>query len=475
MNARMFTGFVVAGGAIACATALALVKFGSLVALLPLIALVGLLLLTRPALLLGIFLSATAFCEIDRSGFLSFRTFFYNGKPSPSDVLFFAVVLAVAADLARRRRAPRLPQPLTLPLGLVGLALVGGLLTGYVGGGDTFAMINSLRSLGMLVILPIVVVNVLEEPTDVWYFAAGAAGLCAEKGLEGVIAWFLGAGRQLGSTTLTFYSPAPNFLLLTFLLAVLGAIATRVRLPVWIYVAAPICLTAFILSFRRNFWIAGVVGVLLLLLVGSGFRGRRILVVALAVSVLAIRVALAVTSVPDLQSSVIERVTSLTPTRVEAQKYDRYRLDEARNVFAEIKSEPITGLGLGVPWDARYPLPVELAGGRQYTHVTVLWWWLKLGILGLIAYVALMSVAISTAFSIARAHPNPRIRAACLGLFASLIGLVVAETTGSFTGVSRPLSILLAAMLGWLAAARRELVAVAEEEAETVQAVPVHA
>lgn len=475
MSKKLLVGIVLAALALASVTALALVAIGPKAALLPLAAVIGLLLLARPALLLGIFLSATVLSEIDPSGFLGFRTFFYNGKPSMSDVLFVAVVVSAAADLVRRRRAPRLPQPLTLPLALIALALVAGLATGYAGGGDRLAMFNAIRSLSVLVLLPFVVVNVLEKRTDVWNFVVGAAVLSIEKGVEGLLSWSLGAGRQLGSTTLTFYAPAPNFLLLTFLLVVLGALATRVRLPVWVYLAAPICLAAFVLSFRRNFWIAGVVGVLLLLLVGSGFRGRRILIVALAVSVLAVRVALSVTAVPDLQSSVVERVTSLAPSRVEAQRYDRYRLDEARNVFAEIRSEPVTGLGLGVPWEARYPLPVELDGGRQYTHVAVLWWWLKLGVLGLIAYVATMVVGIATALAVARGHPEARIRAVSLGVFAGLIGLVVAETTGSFTGVSRPLSILLAAMLGWLAAARRELAPVTEEEPEALEALPARA
>jgi O-antigen ligase len=475
VSKKLLAGIVVVVLATAAITAFALVEIGLKAAVLPVAAVFLMVLLTRPAVLLGIFLTATVLCEIDPSGFLGFRTFYYNGKPSTSDVLFVAVVVSVAFDLARRRRAPRLPQPLTLPLALIALALVAGLATGYVSGGDRLAMFNGIRSIGVLVLLPFVVVNVLEKRADVWRFAIGAAVLSIEKGIEGIVSWSLGAGRQLGSTTLTFYAPAPNFLLLTFLLVVLGALATRVRLPIWVYLGAPICLAAFVLSFRRNFWIAGVVGLLLLLLVGSGFRGRRILVVALAASVIAVRLALSVTAVPDLQTSVVERVTSLTPSRVEAQRYDRYRLDEARNVFAAIRSQPFTGLGLGVPWEAKYPLPVELDGGREYTHVVVLWWWLKLGILGLFAYVATMGVAIATALAVARGHPEARIRAVSLGVFAGLIGLVVAETTGSFTGVSRPLSILVAAMLGWLAAARRELAPVTEEQPEILEALPARA
>ena len=450
-------GFIAGAAALAGATALALVIAGPVPALLPLGALAGVFLLVRPALLLGLFVGLAVLCEIDPEGFLGFRAAFYNGRPSLSDLLFIGVLVAAAADLVRKGRAPRLPQPFTLPLALLSLAMVAGIATGHVEGGESLATINSVRSLAVIVLLPIVVVNVLEDRRDLWLFVVVAAALSVEKGLEGLVSWFLGAGRTVGETTLTFYAPAPNFLLLVFLLVLLAAVATRVQFPWWVYAATPICLLAFILSFRRNFWIAGAVGVLLLLLLGSGFRGRRILVAALVVFVVAARLALAVTSVPDLESSVVERVTSLSPTRVEAQRYDRYRLDEARNVVAEIRAHPVTGLGLGVPWQATHPLPVELEGGREYTHVVFLWWWLKLGLLGAVAYVAIMVSGIATAFALSRRHPLAEIRAVSLGVFAGLIGLAVAETTGSFTGVSRPLSIIFAAILGWLAAARRDL------------------
>jgi O-Antigen ligase len=477
MSLTVRAALVTGGVALAGATAAALAAGRTVFALLPLGAIVGLLLLGRPALLLGIFVGGVALCEIDPEGFLGFRTFFYDGRPSVSDALFVAVLAATAVDLARTRRRILLPDPFTLPLVFLALAIVGGTATGYVNGGDQVAILNAVRTLAVLVCLPFVVVNVVRERRDVWNFVAGAAALCIVKGIEGMVSWFSAAGRPLGGTTLTFYAPAPNFLLLAFLLVVLGFLALRVRMPWWVYAATPICLAAFVLSFRRNFWIAGVVGVVLLLL-SSGFRGRRILIAALAVFVLAARLAVSVTSLPDLESSVAERFSSLTPTRVEADPFDRYRLDESRNVVAVIRGHPITGLGLGVPWEAKYPLPVELERGREYTHVTFLWWWLKLGLLGALAYLMLMITAMVTALALARRHPLVEVRAVGLGLFAALVGLAVAETTGSFTGVSPPLTIIFAALLGWLAAARRELVGepvLEQQSAELAPGVAVHA
>jgi hypothetical protein len=460
---RLAAAATAAAAAAASAAALAAGHTG--LAFLPLGAVALVLLLGRPALLLGIFLGATVLCEIDPLGFLSFRTFFYEGRPSPSDLLFIAVLASVALDLVRNNRKLRLPHPFTLPLLLLVLALAAGVATGFANGGEHVAIINSLRVFAVIVLLPIAVVNIVRGRRDLWAFVVVGGGLCMVKGIEGIVSWLSGQGRPLGDTTLTFYAPAPNFVLLSFVLVVLAAIALRARLPWWAYVAAPVCLAAFVLSFRRNFWVAGVVGVVLLLL-GSGFRGRRILVGAVLVLLVATRIAVSVTSVPDLESTVTERLTSISPTRIEAHPYDRYRLDEARNVIAEIEQNPVTGIGLGVPWEASHPLPVELEGGRLYTHVTFLWWWLKLGVLGALAYLLLLATAVTTALSLARRHPLVEVRAVALGLFAALLGLAVAETTGSFTGVSQPLTIIVAAIFGWLAAARRDLVT---EAARAVQ------
>ena len=110
---------------------------------------------------------------------------------------------------------------------------------------------------------------------------------------------------------------------------------------------------------------------------------------------------------------------------------------------------------IGVPWTARYPLAQALPGGRQYTHVVVFWYWLKLGLLGVFAYLWIMVAGVRTGLRVWRTDLDPRIQGAGLGLAAALVGLAVAETTGSFTGVEPRETVLLAVMLGWLAAAQR--------------------
>jgi hypothetical protein len=65
-----------------------------------------------------------------------------------------------------------------------------------------------------------------------------------------------------------------------------------------------------------------------------------------------------------------------------------------------------------------------------------------------------MATALWMAFTIWRRHPDGLHRSIGLAVFAGLAGLMVVETTASFTGVDTRFSMVVGAVLGWLAAAR---------------------
>jgi hypothetical protein len=103
---------------------------------------------------------------------------------------------------------------------------------------------------------------------------------------------------------------------------------------------------------------------------------------------------------------------------------------------------------------ANRAISLDFSGARQYTHFLPLWYWMKMGILGLFAYFWLMATAMYMGFSLWRQHPDGLHRSIGLGLFAGFAGLIVVETTASFTGVDIRFSIIVGAALGWLAAAK---------------------
>jgi O-Antigen ligase len=211
---------------------------------------------------------------------------------------------------------------------------------------------------------------------------------------------------------------------------------------------------ALLLSYRRSFWIAAALGLLILVPLASTHK-KRLMIVP---SVLLVAGAIwAIGSVSfQAQSPIVQRAESISPSKIEANAEDRYRLDERANVIAEIKQQPITGLGVDVPWVAiARPLGIEHVGGRLYVHFGLLWWWLKLGVLGAAAYIALLISMAVLAFRTWRRRATPEFRYFGLASLCATAGLVAVETTASFVGVDARFSVIVGAQLGLLAVLAR--------------------
>jgi len=398
--------------------------------------------------------------EDDPEAFLSQVDTFYSTLPGGllefSDLLMLAVVAGTILKVTRSGRAPVLPGPLTLPLALLAVAIGIGLVMGFASGAmDPGAAFSSTRKLLYLLVLPFLAVNLLESRRDLAIGIGLLVAAVVYKSFTGALGLILGIGREIDGSVLTYYAPTANFVLLVFLIAMLIAALMPLRLPTWVWVMWPIALAILILSLRRNFWIALVVCAILTVLVLTGRHGRGLVVPAAASLLVAFWLGLGVVGGSQSDSPVVERVQSLSPDRIDSGAYGRYRLDEQRNVRAEIARQPVVGLGIGVPWQVRHPLPVVFPGGQQYTHITALWYWLKLGVIGLLAYIAVVVAACVAGARLWRSSAPAHVRLVGLALAISFVGLAVAETTGSFLGVESRTTTVVALMFGWLAAALR--------------------
>jgi O-antigen ligase len=281
------------------------------------------------------------------------------------------------------------------------------------------------------------------------------AGLILAKCAVGVVAYVMGQALAFGgeSGQLIYYEAPMNFLMVLYLVAVVIALIAKVPVPRWILLGWPLVLITLGLSFRRSFWIAGLLSLALAALVASGRRGRPWVLMAGAALVLALWSVLAAGQSTDTDNPIVERAQTLNPSQVRQSTGDRYRLDEQRNVVEEIQRNPITGIGLGVPWKARSPLSEEHTGGRYYTHVTLLWYWLNTGPIGFIAYIWLTAVTIWTGLQLWRRGLEKWERVVALAFAVGSVGLAVAETTGSFSGINFRFTVVLGACIAWLASA----------------------
>lgn len=388
------------------------------------------------------------------------ETFYSQALSSltPPDVLLLFGLAGVLLRFAAQDVRPRLPDPLTIPLIVLGLAVVAGVATALsanagVAVGDLF---HRSMHVGYLIMVPLLTVNVLRDTRSLRIFAWAAAALASVKGLTGLYATVGGVGGSVEEEAASFLNPLPNLLMLTFALGVVAALVRRVKIPVWMLVGAPLAMLALLLSYRRSFWIAAAFTLILVIIIASRRRGRAVLAIGAVTLALALTAAFTIGSSSDPSSSPIaERAQTISPGGFGSNRGDRYRIDERANVIENIERHPVTGIGLGVEWDVHQPLAE--AHDRRYAHVALLWYWLAFGVLGAIAYVLLLGSGLWTAMRVWRRHPDPIVQICAIAGFGALVALVVVELTATFTGVEPRLSLLLGAILGWLAAAWHDL------------------
>lgn len=453
--ARPAAGTVLAGAAVGMVLGVGIVRTG---AILPL-GLVGLaacwVLLWRPAITLGL-LVGTAVAFEDTPGAVLTVSRWYEGLPvvflGPTDLLLFVLIGGVVLEITREHDALRLTGPFTPPIVLLAVATLAGLVTGRSAGATTMAIFPQIRPLLFFIVLVPLAGYVLSKDARWRSALTAAAVLIPVKAATGLLTRFRGDEMAPGQDPVTFYEPTMNFLMVLFLLTVTGAAIRRVHLPGWIWLCTPVVTLSLLLSFRRSFWVAAILGLFLVALIATGRRSRPFVALGALAIGLALWVAIAAGGSTDSTNPIIDRAESLSPTRIESTSSDRYRLGEQRNVIAELRAHPLTGLGLGIPWTMRYPMSERPVGGLYYTHVTPLWFWLKLGPLGVLAYLWLWLTAIPMAYRLWRRGPDPLVRVTALAVAAGFVGLIVAELTGPFTGIDFRLTIVVAGVFGWLTA-----------------------
>lgn len=393
-------------------------------------------------------------CEGPTFGFLHITAHLYEQAykgMTPLDVLVGVAIVAVGVDILRHRRPLVVPRPLVPACVTLLLGMVDGLVMGRVAGGSLRSVLVSEHVLGYLLLLPIAVANLRLERRQLTGILGAIVALAVFKALFGLVEIASGHGVVVeGGTTLTYYEPAANWVIMVAMLGILAAALAHARPPRWMLFGMPLLLVALVLSYRRSFWIAALLAVLLVVMLGLSSTGRRIIVPTMVLIAVAFWLIGSVGIAS--QAPVVKRVETLTPERLEMNAEASYRLDERANVLGVIGEHPITGIGISVPWSAGFRvLSVEHEHGREYVHFAALWFWLKLGILGLAAYISFLLGALVLAWQAWQRSHEATLRAFGLASLCGLVGLAAIEATASFTGVDPRMTVLLATQVGLLA------------------------
>lgn len=376
----------------------------------------------------------------------------------PVDLLGLLAVASVALERLSGGARVSLPRAYLLPLALYAVALASGTITGYFGDSPSFAILGEWQTFAHLLVTPFLVAHVVAGASGSGRLVLPALGVAVLKALAGLAVVFSGLAPPAapGQPALTYYAATGNWVVLVALVAMTAAILSGAR-PGIRGVALLVPLAAcLVLSYRRSFWIAALLCLALVSVLATGRPGRRILLPAGGLTVLAAYVALSAGLGAGLQGPLAERVRTLDPQEIRSDEQDRYRLGERRNVVADLGSSPLLGLGLGSEWTARYPVGLEFEFSRGYVHTAALWHWLKMGLAGLAAYLALLATAAAVGWRVWRGHADRGVRCGALAVAVGFVGLAVVELSGTFVGTDLRMGVVLGAALGWLAVAHAE-------------------
>lgn len=429
-------------------------RFGVVGVLVPAGIAAAIVLLSRPVLAVSLVVVLTILCEGPQFGLFTFTAHLYGQAVkdiSVLDVLVALAIVAVGLDVLRSGRPLWLPKQLGLPLVFLALGMVAGVVVGTSAGATLRFAFFSEHVLAYLLLLPIAVANLDLDRRQLMWALGALTALAIVKALLGLVEVTHHSGVSIeGRSTLTYYEPASNWLIMIAILGVFAAVLARTRPPLWALLGTPLLLACLVLSYRRSFWIGAALAIALVVVLATTPTGRRLLVpMCLGVGV-AIWLLGAINF--QSQSPLVKRVSSLAPAKLEKNVEDSYRLDERANVLAEIREHPVTGIGVTIPWSASArPLSVEHEEGRVYVHFAALWYWLHLGLLGLLAYVGVIFSGMWLAWLAWRRSPEPLIRAFGVASLCGIAGLIAIDTTASFTGVDARFTVLFAAQLGLLA------------------------
>jgi hypothetical protein len=388
--------------------------------------------------------------------------FLYDTAAAKVSPFIAVALLALAATVLAMRRPGlglRSPRPFSVPLALIAFAVLFGIVNGVVGyQAKKFTVLGAVENILPLLILPTVVVNLVRNREQlrqaIWVGGAFAVG----KSAIGIGILLSGLSQPVpGIGQVTFLQPTANELEMVFLFGVLAAKLRGVPLPRWAAWGWPLVLISLTLGYRRFYWLAAGLGFVLILLIATRAVGRRMIVPGVLLIVACGYIVLSTGIGNSLDGEVIKRASTINATHATTNTQDRYRLAERRNVIAAIERQPWTGLGVGVDWPERYPLPFEVPGLHNFSHVAFLYWWMTYGPLGALAYVLLMASGAIVGLRVWSAHDDPLIRVTSLAIGIGVIGLAVTELASTTVGADQRGTALLGVFLGLLAAAYRQI------------------
>ena len=355
-----------------------------------------------------------------------------DGVPITPAEIAMVLALVIWWFSSARSTGARIPSgPLVVAYTIYIAVVVLAEARGLISGGDFNISLWELRPQVYGFVMFVLAASLVRERGQLMRLAVIFFAAVALKALLGLYRYFETLGGNLG-TRESILSHEESYFFAMFLIGVVAALIwyRRWKLLLPLIALSPLVGLALLENRRRvgmlALWAALIV--LAMLAVRFEFSLRRYLVVASAVVAIGAGVFLA--AYWDHQygtiGQLVRPVHSLfEPDQRDAQS-DAYRQAENANLTFTYQTSPVIGIGFGRPMlyifpmaDISYIYPLW----NYIPHNTILWIGMRMGAVGLIAFWALIGMAILAAARQMNVRTDPLLR----GIAAFAIAAIVAE------------------------------------------------
>lgn len=363
------------------------------------------------------------------------------------DVILLALFGVLILRLVVEEDFKFVRTPLDVPVAAyVGIMVVASVL-GLVGGRTEFNLAFREIRVQSYFLLLFIITNLIREKRQLVWLIRGFFGLAVLVAMFMIAQFILGdsmpllPGRvevlntegQSFSGITRILPPGQGLVLVGAITMLVVLILERLELRTFgRLLQVGLLMTAVIMTFNRNFWVAvGLAVILLFLLTRGGDRGRLMQWLVLGTIVVSILLVV-IFSVPELPfanliSAAFDRFASLFQTETfQAQDSSlRWRDIEYQYAVPQVLAHPLLGLGMGARYRPFTTLDYVGFDGRAYMHNGHLWVMVKVGLLGYGALAVAAALFMWRAYTHWHQLPGPMMRGLVFGFFLTFVGVAI--------------------------------------------------
>jgi hypothetical protein len=261
-------------------------------------------------------------------------------------------------------------------------------------------------------------------------FMTGAAA----KGLIGYYRYFITLHGDIGGRE-NILGHEDSYFLMLYLVALVCALIwiRRRRLTILLLIGTPVVALTMLENRRRvamlAVWAALVVVVALAIWFEPKLRKNVIIVTAIVASAFAIFV-VAFWNTGDGVAGQIVRPVRTVLGQVDQRDYlsDLYRINENADLKFTYQTSPLIGTGFGIPMLVPFPL-ADISQQDPFwqiiTHNSILWIAMRMGVLGMAVFWALIGMIVLEGVRVVRSQQDPLLRAVAVFALAAVVGELV--------------------------------------------------